>query len=267
MVSQQAQRRWALLGFALHSLPQAYGRVFLQHIVLRHPLRAARGLWAYWRAPLAGPVAQRSLSNTTEATWLVQATSAGERLLVATGFCQKPLRTGNSAQNCPAGRFNHDCLYLSHLKLQLARETALHPACAICPIRGLGYAALQAGASFAILTSALDIAHDILLPSLEKQRFTHALFAICPYSLQPMSLALLTCGLDVYFFPYGSGACANYSQWLRADRGDKPVQTALSAPSTASLLYLLETIAAGRTQAGLLQATDYQPQGHIFRPI
>ena len=61
-----------------------------------------------------------------------------------------------------------------------------------------------------------------------------------------MSLALLICGLDGYLFAYDAGACANYSQWLRADRGDKPERTTLSAPGATSLLYLLETIAAGR---------------------
>jgi hypothetical protein len=267
MVFQQAQRRRTLLEFALHSLPHAYGRLFLQYMVLRHPVRTVRGLWAYWRTSRGGPAAQRSLSNTSEATWIAQATSQGERLLVATGFCQKPLRTGNSTHECPAGRFNHDCLYLSQLELGVAREAPLHPACAICPIRELGYASLQAGASLAILTSALDIAHDILLPSLQEQRFTHALFAICPYSLEPISLALLICGLDAYILRYDTGACANYSQWLRADRGDKLEQTTLSAPSTASLLYLLETIAAGRVQEDLLQPTGYELEGNLFRPM
>jgi hypothetical protein len=267
MVSQQTHHRRALLEFALHSLFHTYGRVFVQHMALRHPLRTARGLWAYWRTPPGGPADQRSLSNTSEATWIARATSAGERLLVATGFCQKPLRTGQGGYDCPAGRFNHDCLYLAPLELGVARQAPLHPACAICPIRRLGYAALQAGASLAILTSALDIAHDILLPSLEEQRFAHILFAICPYSLEPMSLALLICGLDGYLFPYETGACANYSQWLRADRGDKPDRTTLSGPSAASLLYLLETIAAGRVEAGLLQPTDYQLQDNVFRPL
>jgi hypothetical protein len=265
MVSQQA-RPHALLEFAFRSLPQAYGRIFLQDMVLHHPLRAVRGFWAYWRISTRGPTAQRSLSNTSEATWITRATNAGERLLVATGFCQKPLRTGNRAYECPAGRFNHNCLYLSHLELGVVREGPLHPACAICPIRELGYVALQAGASFAILTSALDIAHNILLPSLKEQRFTDALFAICPYSLEPMSLALLICGLDGYLFRYDSGACADYSQWLRADHGDKPEQTTLSAPGTASLLYLLETIATGRAEENLLQPTGYELEGNVFRP-
>jgi hypothetical protein len=266
MASQETQRRRALLEFAVHSLPQAYGRLFLQRMVLRHPLRTVRGLWAYWRVPMGGPAGQRSMSTTSDAAWIAQAMSEGERLLVATGFCQKTLRTGKSTHECPAGRFNHDCLYLCHLELRVAREAPLHPACAICPIRELGYAALRAGASFAILTSALDIAHDILLPSLEKRRFTHALLAICPYSLEPMSLALRMCGVDAYIFRYDTGACANYSQWLRADRGDKPAQTTLSACSTASLLYLLETIAAGRAQPGDLRPTRYELEGNVFLP-
>jgi len=266
MVSQQTQQRRALVEFALRSLPQAYGRVFVQRMALRHPLRTARGLWAYWQTPAGGPAARRSLANTDETTWIAQATSAGERLLVATGFCQKPMRTGDGTYACPAGRFNHDCLYLSPLELGVARKTPLHPACTICPIRTLGYAALQAGASFAILTSALDIAQNILLPSLEEQCFTHILFAICPYSLEPMRLALLICGLDGYLFPYDTGACGDYAQWLRADRGDKPEQTALPAPTAASLLYLLQTIAAGRSSAGLWQPTDYQLQGNVFCP-
>lgn len=265
MVSQQAQRWRALLAFAVHSLPHAYGHVFVRHMVMRHPLQTARGLRAYWRT-LAGS-AQRSLSNTREATWIARATQEGERLLVATGFCQKPLRTSNGGHDCPAGRFNHDCLYLSRLELGPAGGTPLHPACAICPVRSLGYAVLRAGASFAILTSALDIAHDILLPSLERQRFTHVLFAICPFSLEPMSLALLICGLDGYVFRYDAGACANYAQWLRADRGEKPEQTSLSAPSTASLMYLLETIAAGRAELNLSQPTEYTLEGNVFRPV
>ena len=267
MSGQRTQRRRALLGFALHSLFQTYGRVFLRDMALRHPLRTARGLRAYWQTPSDSPAGQRSLSNIQEADWLARASNAGEQLLVATGFCQKPMHTNRGGHDCPAGRFNHDCLYLAPLELGVARESPLHPACAVCPIRILGYAALQAGASFAVLTSALDIARDILLPSLEEQRFRHVLFAICPYSLEPMSLALLICGLDGYLFAYESGDCATYAQWLRADRGDKPEQTRLPAPGMAGLLYLLETIAAGRVRAGLLQPTDYQLQGNVFHPL
>jgi hypothetical protein len=266
MASQQAQRRLSLLKFALHSLPRAYGRVFLQRMVLHHPLRTARGVWAYWQTSGAGSTEQRALSDASEASWLDIAVRDSERLVVGTGFCQKPVCTANHAHDCPAGRFDHDCLYLADLDLG-DPPGRLYPACAGCPIRVLGHTALRAGASLAILTSALDIAHDILLPSLEEQRFKHILFAICPYSLEPMSLALLICGLDGYIFSYKAGDCANYAQWLRADRGDKPEQTTLSAPNATSLLYLLETIAAGRARLGLAQPTGYQQEDGVFRPV
>jgi len=266
-MSSQRTKRWgSLLGFSLRSLPHAYGRVFLRHMVLRHPLRTARGLWAYWRTSGSCATDQRALSGIRDAAWLEQATRDGERLLVATGFCQKPLRAANGAHDCPAGRFNHDCLYLSQLDLDAA-ATQLHPACAVCPIRVLGHTSLRAGASFAVLTSALDIAQDILLPSLDEQRFTHILFAICPYSLEPMTLALLICGVDGYLFSYEAGVCGNHAEWLRADRGDKPEQSSLSGPGTTSLLYLLEAIAAGRAELGVAQPTGYQQEDNVFRPI
>jgi len=266
MISERTRRRRALLEFAVRSLPHAYGRAFVRHMVLRHPLRTAQGLWRYWRASGSGSTDQRALSDVGDATWLDRTTHAGGRLLVATGFCQKSLHAVNGAYDCPAGRFNHDCMYLADLDL-LAPAVQLDPACAHCPVRGLGDAALRAGASFAVLTSALDIAHDVLIPSLEKGCFAHILFAICPYSLEPMSLALLICDLDGYIFSYNEGACANYAQWLRADRGDKQEQTSLSASNAACLLYLLEAIAAGRAESGLAQPTGYQQEDGIYRPV
>ena len=194
MPAQRSRRLRTVFQFALRSLPRAYGRAFLWHMALRHPLRTARGFRAYWRMPESSSTEQRALSAARETAWLDHAVKDGERLLVATGFCQKPMRAANDTPDCPAGRFNHDCPYLADLDLEA--PAPLHPACAICPIRTLGHAALQAGASFAILTSALDIAHDVLIPSLEEGRFTHVLFAICPYSLEPMSLAQLIGGPD-----------------------------------------------------------------------
>ncbi|MBC7262394.1 MAG: hypothetical protein H5T63_10315 [Chloroflexi bacterium] len=117
-----------------------------------------------------------------------------------------------------------------------------------------------------VLTSALDIAHDILFPALEERRFTHILFAICPYSVEPMSLALLICGLEGYLFHYQSGSCANYQQWLRADRGDKPERTVLSLLDLAHLLCVLEAIAASRAVSNSMQPTCYRQVGHIFQP-
>ena len=96
-----------------------------------------------------------------------------------------------------------------------------------------------------MLTSALDIANDILLPALEERRFTRVLFAICPYSVEPMSLALLICGVEARIFHYSSGSCLNYQQWLRADGGNKPERTELSPQTTSRMLRFLEAILFG----------------------
>lgn len=264
-----------LLDFSFHSLSQAYGHAFLRQVILRHPLHALRGFWRYWHS-LGGEIpGARALFLDGEEAFIRRAASAGERLLVGTGFCQKPLhvalpdREQNSAtsvHDCPAGRFTHDCLYLSRLELGSPSETLFHPACADCSIRILGQAALRAGASFAVLTSALDIAHDILFPALKEQRFTHILFVICPYSVEPMSLALSICGMEGYLFRYQSGSCANYQQWLRADRGDKPERTALSPRVLVCLLRILEAIVASRNSSHSLSQTRYVRIGNIFHP-
>jgi hypothetical protein len=254
-----------LLGFSVRSLGQAYGHTFLRRMVLQHPLRTLRGLLTYGQTLSPSCAQGRAILGCDEDEFVMQAASDAGRLLVATGFCQKPGSSAADAHDCPSGRFNHDCLYLSRLQVD-SGATGLHPACAGCSIRVLGHAALTGGASFAVLTSALDIAHDILIPALETQRYRRILFAICPYSVEPMSLALTICGLEGYMVAYDSGACASYGQWLRADRGDKPERTALSAQKVDWLLHLLDRIAAVRTEKTLAHAARYVREGNTFAP-
>jgi len=204
----------------------------------------------------SAPSNMRRLATRNEHQFVERAVGPGESLLVATGFCQKPF-------TCPAGRFNHDCSYLSRSTSDAA--TAFPAVCAGCAIRVLGQSALRAGASFAILTSAADIAHDILLPSLEERRFTHALFAVCPYSVEPMHLALLSGDIEGYIVWYEAGACANYDQWLRADGGDKPERTTLSPEVLESMLQLLERVALHRQVTGRA-AQRYVQTEHVYRP-
>jgi len=250
-------RLWTLVEFSLRSLGQSYGRTFLGRVALRHPMRLVRAVWHYWVALGAPQAAERLLLLHREGKFVERAASAGERFLVATGFCHKPF-------SCPAGRFNHNCSHLSRLTSDSVAW--FPPACADCPIRVLGGAALSAGASLAILTSASDIAQDILLPALEEQRFTHALLAVCPYSLEPMSLALLSGGIEGYIVGYESGACANYEQWLRADGGDKPERTALSPQVSERLLQSLSEIAALRREKGSHTARGYARIENVYRP-
>jgi hypothetical protein len=247
----------ALIEFSFRSLGQAYGRTFVCQVALRHPVRLLRAVWQYWLALAGQRPAERVLLCDDERRFVDLAASAAERFLVATGFCQKPF-------SCPAGRFNHDCVYLSRLTSE--GITLFPPACADCWIGILGGAAFTAGASLAILTSASDIADDVLLPALEERRFTHALFAICPYSVEPISLALLSSGIEGYVVWYEVGSCANYSQWLRADGGDKPERTALSRQATDRMLELLKRVAAARLRDGSHAMRRYVQIDNVYRP-
>lgn len=261
-----SKRVLALLDFMIHSAAQAYGRTFIWRVVLRHPWHTLRGMVAYARMLHVFRPRERVLLRCDESEFVRRAAMDPRRLLVATGFCQKPADTADSVHNCPVGRFTHNCLYLKSLRLSPASVSRILPGCADCAILQLGQAALAAGASFAVLTSALDIAQDILLPALEQRRFTHFLFAVCPLSVEPMSLALLTCGLEGYIFPYDTGACVDYNQWLRADGGDKPERTTLTPHSTVRVRDLLQRIAACRDERLKGPVGRYEREGDIFVP-
>jgi hypothetical protein len=281
----QALRRGdaqAILGlrvweFALRSLAQPYGRFFLRRIVLRHPLRALAGLRRYHRfVRQGGGVAadglgqgEMALVGTSSLANLPSTAVAGRGdFLVALGFCQKPLPTPDDPVGCPAGRFNHDCLYLAQFDLAAPGASAPVPAlaCRGCFVRALGRQALVAGATLHIMTAALGIAHDILLPSLERRRFAAAMLLLCPYSVQPMALSLAICGLPALLVTYRRGACADYGQWLRADRGDKPERTAVGGQAGAQVAALLAALATSRGESGALPHRRFVREGNLYVP-
>lgn len=263
MLKRERVRRLAgLLDFSLHSLAQPYGRLFLRRVALRHPLRLVKGTWHYLRQrqPEAG---QFQLSDSTASGFVPDSATDPARLLVATGFCQKPLPVPGRHNGCPAGRFNHDCLYLAQLRLGPPVETPGDTACEDCFVRVLGHAALRAGASFAVLTSAVDITHDVLIPTLEQQRFAHCLMAVCPYSLEPMGLALSICSMDGYILAFDTGFCAGFREWLRADRGIKPEQTTLPEEGARKMFRQLNAIAQAAPGSG---SATFEQKGHIYQP-
>lgn len=260
--------RRAFLGFQVwefswRSLGQRYGHTFLRRIVLRYPLRTLRGLLAYRRFVVAGS-GERPVVNLTSgglARFVQAAAEAGDGFLVATGFCQKPMARGER-EGCPAGRANHLCHYLAHLE----QAEAFHPACAACDIRIIGLRALRAGATMHIMTTALDIAHDLLLPTLAQGRFRQALLALCPYSVQPMALSLSICGIEAVLVTYGSGACADYTQWLQADRGMKPERTFIASEGHMRLLELLDEVSARRIELGRPPPRRFRLVGNLYLP-
>jgi len=268
----------ALLGlrvweFAGRSLAQAYGRFFLRRLVLRHPWRTLVGLRRYRRfvrqdggAAAAGQGELALVGAGSLAEWRSAAVRRPGSLLVALGFCQKPLPTPDDPVGCPAGRFNHDCLYLAQLDLAMTTEPAPAPACGDCALRALGRQALPAGATLHVMTAALDIAQDVLLPSLEQRRFAAAVLLLCPYSVQPMSLALAICGLPAVLATYRRGACANYGQWLRADSGDKPERTAVGEMAGNQIAALLADIATACGESGRPLHRRFVREGNLYVP-
>lgn len=250
--------------FSIRSLSQEYGRTFLARVMLCHPLYAIRGALAYRRFARGdkdiGNI--RHLYAGDEGAFLNSVAIEPKTFLVALGFCLKPMAGQNGMPGCPSGRFNHDCEYLSTLEISETIPRPQHLACRECAIGEVGAAALRAGVNMHVLTTAIEIAHDILIPSLEHRRFRHVFFAICPYSVEPMSLALNICGLDGYIARYSAGSCVDFNMWLRADRGIKKERTLLAPSTFAKLLGTLAEIARFQSKP----ARRFGREGNIYIP-
>jgi hypothetical protein len=255
--------------FSLRSLPSRYGSAFLKEVILRHPLHTLSGLRAYRRL-IHGDRRRGDMTylfSGSEKDFQRRVAKGEGSFLVAVGFCQKPMSEAGHGDECPVGRFNHRCLYLAQLHLSRIEERSLSPACRDCEIRMIGTKALQAGADMHIMTSALDIAHDIFVPSLEWGRFKTAILCVCPYSVQPIALPLLICGIEGFVVQFQSGYCANYSQWSLADRGIKENRTLLSQESYTHILDFLDSVAALRAGLGKPLHHRFQLEGNIYAPV
>jgi hypothetical protein len=252
--------------FSLRSLPREYGRLFLREIVLRHPLRTLEGLLAYRRFSRTGrwEGTMVHLGDGTAADLREEIRGAGGGgFLVALGFCQKPL--GPPGAGCPAGRFNHECQTLARPDLLEVRPEQLPQPCRGCDIRAVGAAALRAGATVYIMTSAADIARHLFIPTLEDDRFRHGLFLLCPYSIPAMILPLLICGLPSLLVGYSEGDCRDYAQFISADEGVKGERTHLEATAHAAVLeFLREVASAGRASGRPL--SRFGREGVLYVP-
>lgn len=247
--------------FSFHSLRRRYGLTFVSRIAIRHPLRTIGGILKYQRLFRQGREEQgiTFLFEGGEQAFVERVITSEARLLVAVGFCHKPLNPV-----CPAGRPNHDCLYLDNLDLNRVGES-IRPVCAQCEINTIGTQALLAGANMHIMTSALDIAGDVMIPSISHGRFTRIIKCLCPYSAQAIALPLLICGLEGLLISYASGNCIDYPQWLAADRGVKSEMTVLSPAASDRILALLHAAAEKRKQEGI-RYHRFLREGNIYLP-
>lgn len=248
--------------FSLRSMRERFGLTFLGQVALRHPWRTLRGVLKYRRLTdqHMGQHGATRMFEGSDAEFVRRLCEAKTGLLVAVGFCQKPL-----APACPSRRPNHDCVYLDKLDLQ-TEGRKVHAACEGCDIRTLGTLALRAGACMHIMTSALDIARDVMIPSVDHGCFQNVIMCLCPYSVRVIALPLTICGLEGYLVGYESGACANWDQWSLADRGIKLELTMLGSTAHAGVVSVLEMIAHARATEGLSYAS-YRRKGNVYEPL
>jgi hypothetical protein len=150
--------------------------------------------------------------------------------------------------------------------LEQAQYDQFPPACRHCHVRELALAALRAGAAIHIMTSASDVARDLLIPGL-RGRPWRTVMSICPFSIPPMSLALAIAGCRGLIFAYEHGACSDYAAWDQADRGIKPEQTSLAAPIRDGLHALLGEVAARRLSRGKQPARRFTAVGNFYYPV
>jgi hypothetical protein len=251
--------------FSFNSLPRLYGRLFMWHIITRHPLRSWKGMLAYRRFFLHGRWEDgiAHLYNGTEADFREKILEAQNGLLVALGFCQKPI--GMPDKGCPAGRFNHKCFVLARDDILEVPVGRLAAPCRDCDVRVVGMAALRAGATVYIMTSAVDIARHLFIPNLESARFRYGLFLQCSYSIPAMILPLLICGIRSLLIGYSEGDCRDYAQFLLADEGTKDERTFLSATAHDHVLDFLQSVASVRREGGQ-QVSRFRREGSLFVP-
>ena len=112
-----------------------------------------------------------------------------------------------------------------------------------------------------IMTSALDIAHDLMIPAIEKGRFKKVILCLCPFSIQAIILPLLICGIRGYLIEYSSGNCRYYQEWLLADRGIKREMTTLLPEAYEKILSLLDLWALSGSSC-----RRFQREGNIYAP-
>lgn len=249
--------KFPIWDFSLRSFFREYGRLFFFKVLLSHPVRASRGLRRYRRLITEqGDLSQKyyqHLSFPEEDALLAGIRKQSQRALVGLGFCLKPYIPGEARLTCPSGRANHDCLFLE--------DGQTRQVCSQCFIHKIALKCLEAGCPVYIMTSAKDIAQDLLLPQVKSGTFPASILLLCPYSVRAILLPLLICGIHAFLMAYDRGYCKNYKEWRKADLGDKKEITGLSSSSWDKLLSVFGKIGPAESRY-----QKFKRQGNIYFP-
>lgn len=241
--------------FSYHSFFKEYARLFLLRAVLAHPRKTLRGLRRYASYLADDPDLPRKYQDALSIPGAPE-TSLGtvqtSQPVVGVGFCLKP-QSAEARFSCPSGHANHDCLYL---------ETGTpQQACSSCEILRIALQARTSGYGLYIMTSAKDIAEDLLLPQVKHNLFPKAILCLCPYSIQAILPALFICGIEALLLAYKTGSCRDYKEWRLADLGRKKERTALSEKVRMRLFDFMET-----SGDAVSSSQGFKRRGHIYFP-
>lgn len=241
--------------FCFRSLFTEYGCRFLKKAVLAHPLKTGKGLLKY-RNSVPGSLSSPDLvpwSTTQESIFLEKIRKEPSNLLIGLGFCLKPYHPDKPAKSCPSGRANHDCLYLE--------KGEIRPICLDCAISKISRESLERDFRVYIMTSAVNMAQDYLIPQITEGKFPLSLLLLCPYSIRAILPALYICEAESHLFPYSKGNCLDYRQWRKADLGQKEEVTELDSATWKKMLCLFEKI-----EPAAQRSRNFIREGNVFSP-
>jgi len=223
--------------FCLRNTVRLFPWYFLFGVLLRHPFKAVRGFFEYRTLVRKSPGKPLHGNLTiSEIHRLLQLqNNKQQRFILAPGFCMKPYDEVKHKSLCPAGFFNHRCLILDKsLQLQQEQEKWPEP-CNRCNIGTLARLSAGLKADFYIMTSALDIAHDLFLPAMKGTGASWGLFLLCPYSAEAFTFGVTSTGIKGALITFCKGDCQNYEEFTRADIGIKNKQTFVEDSQFANL--------------------------------
>ena len=205
--------------FSARSLFRAYGWNFIFKVLIRHPIKSIKGLWAYKKfiKTVNFSADKDIISNLGLAKFMAKAQAEPQNLLVATGFCQKPTDAANPKDSCPTVRFTNHCQYYEN--------HTLAPACEACDIKRIVELVKDLSCQFDILTAVRDITDNIFIPLLRGKTSKQVMIFICPFSIRLAILPLFICQADFVLIPFSSGSCDNYHDFIKADTGHKDETT------------------------------------------
>ena len=213
--------------FCLRNTVRFFPWYFLFAVLIRHPMTALHGFKHYRKLVQKSPgqALHGTIILSTIFPILRKNKKNNRRFILAPEFCMKPFDEEKRESVCPAGFFNHRCVIMERPDLLQQKQENWPEPCNRCNIGKLACLSARLHTDFYIMTSALDIAHDLFLPALQGTGAKMGLFLLCPYSAEAFTFGLATTGFKGALLTFCKGDCRNYEEFTRADIGIKKKQT------------------------------------------